>query len=173
MAEASRAVSRDLSHRCVAVARDIERMVRDAQRSELAQLRRLGRPGHPVPGAAFWELAARHDVQPREEWFWTLVVPLMARVPHSERTPGAAFHAAGVSAPRLERWLRRDADSARDDARLLVDRVDGGLDWGRLGPLLRLWTEPQRRAVARDFFRALRGPSRSAEPSSTPTPSDS
>lgn len=123
-------------------------------RGQRAHLRRLSAdPGH-IPRPAFWDVVERYQIGERDEPFWLAVLPLMVRHPHrSDLSPARALAAAGVSPARAERWLRLDREGAwREAARLLSHLKDGGLDWTRLAPLLRDWSDEQRRGFARDYF---------------------
>lgn len=128
--------------------------VKALKRGPRAVLRRLNADPDRIPPQVFWDVADRYGIQRHEEDFWLAVVPLMVLHPHrSDLPPGRALAAAGVSAARVERWLRLDRDGAlREAGRLLSHLGDGGLDWTRLGPLLRYWSDDQRRSFARDFF---------------------
>lgn len=132
-------------------------------RGPRAQLRRLEADPARIPPQVFWDLVDRYGIERgEEEDFWLQVVPLMVRHPHEPGSlPGAALARAGVSAARVERWLRLDRAGARREAgRLLSHLGDGGLDWPGsrygwnvgFGPLLHDWTAEQRRAFARQFF---------------------
>lgn len=124
------------------------------KRGPRAMLRRLGANPDHIPPQVFWDIVDRYGIARHEEDFWLAVVPLMVQHPHQfGNPPGRALAGAGVSAARVERWLRLDRAAAFDAAsRLLSHLGDGGLDWTRLGPLLRYWNDDQRRGFARDFF---------------------
>lgn len=126
------------------------------RRGLLAALRRMESGPCDIPPAIFWDLADRFGIPIPEERIWMRLLPLMAGYPHDGHTgPGLAFARARVSAPRLERWLRADHEQAWDEVPRLLDRVRGtGVDWVRLGVLLRYWTPELRRALAREFFRS-------------------
>lgn len=138
----------------LSVAGHLETLRTANRRGPLAVLRRLGTDPDYIPPQVFWDIADRYEIARHEEDFWLAIMPLMVRHPHRFDLPsGRALAAAGVSAPRIERWLRLDRNSARREAgRLLSHLGDGGLDWTRFGPLLRFWTEDQRRSLAREFF---------------------
>jgi hypothetical protein len=155
--------------RCVAAAARIRKMVESASRRDLAVLRRLGRPGYPIPGDVVWEFLDRYAREEEHE-MWAVVLPLMARrVFHVRGSLGYMMYEAGISPARLERWLRRDRASALREARLLITRMEStGIPWGEAGELLYEWNDEQRKRVARDFFRARRKASR--RQTSTPTP---
>lgn len=149
----------EIAQGCFDIACEIESMAtpkdgRQPRRDDLAELRRIGQPGHEIPPGSFWNLMEKHGIPPAEEWFWLVTVPLMIRVPHAPTSPGEAFVNARISPARLERWLNQDRDAARRNVRLLLKRLDGGLDWSRLGRLLYTWSERDRRSLARDFYRS-------------------
>ncbi|MCU0623518.1 MAG: type I-E CRISPR-associated protein Cse2/CasB [Gemmatimonadaceae bacterium] len=109
--------------------------------------------GDPPP-EAFWALmdAARVGGGERER-FWETLVPLMVTNPHMRGIrAGRALKHAGVSASRVERWLRLGAPEARRELRKLLRRI-GGVDWVRLGRLLWRWDHPDGDALRRDFAR--------------------
>lgn len=138
----------------VGVARYVEKG--NLPRGPRAVLRRLSASEEKIPPQVFWDIAERYQIHERDEPFWLQVIPLMVKHPHEPGlAPGVALARAGVSAPRLERWLRLDRDDAlRDAARLISHLGDGGFDWARFGTLLRFWTEDARRDLARQFFRS-------------------
>jgi hypothetical protein len=131
-------------------------------RGPRAELRRLTADGAFIPPQAFWNLVDRYAISQRDEDFWLHIVPLMVEHPHDSSTaPGVALARAGVSASRIERFLRLDRDGAWAEAgRLLSHLGEAGLDWaGTLstwrvgfGPLLHGWMPEQRRHFARQFF---------------------
>jgi hypothetical protein len=149
----------DLPARIGAVAKHLEgaRHV-TGRRGLLAVLRRLVADSCVIPPEAFWSLEAQFHLGTgeTEERFWMRLLPLMARHPHDGAVgPGLALARGGVTAPRMERWLRADHDDAWAQAPRLLARVrDAGIDWVRTGMLLRFWKPEQRRAVAREFFRS-------------------
>jgi hypothetical protein len=57
-----------------------------------------------------------------------------------------------VSGARLERWLRLSHATALAQAGRLFARVESGVDWTSLGPILRDWTDASHRDLARQFF---------------------
>ncbi len=124
------------------------------RRGPRAVLRRLDAGEETIPPQDFWNVVERYNIRESDERFWLAVLPLMVRYPHRfDRTPGRALAAAGVSAARVERWLRLDADGARREAGRLLSHLKGeGLDWIKLAYLLRDWSDEQRRGFARDFF---------------------
>lgn len=123
-------------------------------RGPRAVLRRLEAAPEYIPPQVFWDVVERYGIRRNDEDFWLGVLPLMVRHEHRfDRTPGRALAAGGVSAARVERWLRLDANGARSEAGRLFSHLKGeGFDWTRLAPLLRFWTEDERRRFARDFF---------------------
>lgn len=145
---------RDVTWRIASVAGWLERLNDSRQRGALAELRRL-RPDS-IPGEAFWDLVGRFDIPRDEEPFWRAIIALMVRHPHRRNVrPGRAIEAAGISKPRVERWLRLDRDGARTAAgRLLSKLGDDGLDWTNLGRALHRWSDNDRYYLARDFFLA-------------------
>jgi CRISPR type I-E-associated protein CasB/Cse2 len=132
--------------------------VANLRRGPRAVLRRLSTDPSAVPPQEFWDVVERYGILQRDENLWLRLIPLMVRHPHAEVRPGASLARAGVSAARIERWLRQDADGALAEAgRLLSHLGDGGLNWPRLGRLLHDWDRPGhgprlRRDLARDFF---------------------
>lgn len=126
------------------------------RRGALATFRRMGAGECDIPPEPFWGLMESFHVPPQEEETWQWLLPLIARYRHDPAVgPGLAFARARVSAPRLERWLRADGETARREADRLLARVgDAGVDWVRLGVLLRYWSPDLRRALAREFFRS-------------------
>ncbi len=126
------------------------------RRGLLAIFRRMGGCECDIPPEPFWGLMESFHVPSQEEKTWLWLLPLVARYPHDPATgPGLAFARARVSSPRLERWLRADHETAWREADRLLARVgDAGVDWVRLGVLLRYWTPELRRALAREFFRS-------------------
>jgi hypothetical protein len=136
--------------------RGVAGYVENLPRGPRAVLRRLSASEERIPPQVFWDIAERYQIQERDEPFWLVVIALIVKHPHEPGlAPGIALARAGVSAARLERWLRLDRPAAlRDADRLLSHLGDGGLDWTRFGPLLRFWTEDARRELARHFFRS-------------------
>jgi hypothetical protein len=126
------------------------------RRGLLAIFRRMGGVECDIPPEPFWGLMDSFHVPPAEERTWLRLLPLVARYRHDPAIgPGLAFARARVSAPRLERWLRADQETAWSQADRLLARVgDAGVDWVRLGVLLRDWTPELRRSLAREFFRS-------------------
>ncbi|MET0399670.1 MAG: type I-E CRISPR-associated protein Cse2/CasB [Longimicrobiaceae bacterium] len=126
------------------------------RRGLLAVFRRMGSGECDIPPEPFWGLMESFHVPRVEETIWLRLLPLVARYPHDPATgPGLAFARARVSAPRLERWLRADHETAWGEADRILARVgEAGVDWVRLGVLLRHWTPELRRALAREFFRS-------------------
>ncbi|MGH7664307.1 MAG: type I-E CRISPR-associated protein Cse2/CasB [Gemmatimonadaceae bacterium] len=125
-------------------------------RGDRAALRRLDGDSRDIPPAVFWRICYQFDIEPPEESFWMTALPLMATHRHNpQQRAGRTLAAAGVSASRLERWLRLRKDSARREARRLLARLgDGGIDWGEFGALLYRWDDNGRRSLARAFFRS-------------------
>lgn len=120
---------------------------------ELATLRRMARDPAALPPASFWSVIAQLGSSPHADAFWRSVLPLMVDVPHARgRRPGHACRAAGVSAARVERWLRLDRDAAAMECRRFLQRLDGGVDWVELGTLLHDWTDAARLRFARDYY---------------------
>jgi hypothetical protein len=149
----------DLARRIGAVAHELERSRGvTGKRGLLAVLRRLDGDACIVPPEAFWHLEAQFHLGTGEhaERFWMRLLPLMARHRHDGAVgPGLALARGGVTAPRLERWLRAGHDDAWAQAPRLLARVgDAGIDWVRTGVLLDQWTPEARRALAREFFRS-------------------
>jgi CRISPR type I-E-associated protein CasB/Cse2 len=107
-----------------------------------------------IPPQIFWIVVERFGIQEQDEAFWLAILPLMVRHPHRfDLSPGRALAAAGVSAARIERWLRLDIHGARREVKRLLSHLkDGGVDWVSLAYLLRDWSDPQRRGFAREFF---------------------
>jgi CRISPR type I-E-associated protein CasB/Cse2 len=124
------------------------------RRGPRAVLRRLDADDETIPPQEFWNVVERYGIRGSDERFWLAVLPLMVRYPHRfDRTLGRALAAAGVSASRVERWLRLDSAAARREAGRLLSHLKGeGLDWIKLAYLLRDWSDEQRRGFARDFF---------------------
>lgn len=126
-------------------------------RGERAELRRIS--ATRTPPAPFWGIVDRYDVHPAEEDFFVAVIPAMVRCPHVPgRSPGRVLRSAGVSAARVERWLRMTRAGALRETQRIFAQVSDGVDWSRLGPLLYLWDRPdgerQRRHFARSYYRA-------------------
>lgn len=124
------------------------------RRGPRAMLRRVDSDVDHIPPRVFWDLVERYDIQERDEPFWLAIVPLVVQHPHrADLSPGRALAAAGVSAARIERWLRLDATGARREASRLLSHLKGeGLNWIKFAFLLRDWNDEQRRGFARDFF---------------------
>lgn len=127
------------------------------QRGPRAVLRRMGADSDRIPPQQFWNVVERYGIRSEDEDFWLTVLPLMVRHEHRfDRTPGRALAQAGVSAARIERWLRLDRAGARAEAGRLLSQLKGeGFDWIRFAALLRFWSEDERRRFARDFFLSL------------------
>lgn len=122
-------------------------------RGPRAELRRLRQHADEIPPDIFWQVVDKHDLAPSEEDWWLAILPLMVAHEHQPgRRPGHALKQAGVKPARVERWLRYDRDRAIEEAHRLLALLDSGFDWVRMGKLLRWWTDPQRRELARDFF---------------------
>lgn len=126
------------------------------KRGRLAVLRRMSPDDCDGYPEVYWELAGDHKIPASEDRLWARLLPLMARYPHDGRVaPGVAFARAEVTPARLQRWLRAEHDEAWEDAPRLLARVDdAGVDWKRLGLLLRWWTPEGRRQTAREYFRS-------------------
>lgn len=125
------------------------------RRGERAILRRLRDSRENIPPEIFWRIVDRYQISadPDEETFWMVVLPLMVKYEHQPGArPGAVLARAGVSAARVERWLRLDRDAARRESSRLLSRIEGPIDWVALGYLLSFWSESDRRRFARDFF---------------------
>lgn len=123
-----------------------------SDRGSLAELRRLR--DDEVPPEAFWSLVAATQSPVSQELFWRAILPLMVLVPHRPGVfLGEALQQAGVSAARVERWLRLDRGPALKEARKLLRRLEA-VDWLRLGASLHRWDDPARTEIARHFFRA-------------------
>ncbi len=138
-------------------------------RGERAELRRMG-DRDLFPPDPFWRVVGSYGIPPSEEPFWRDVIPLMVQHPHNPGVRvGATLAAAGVSATRIERWLRHDAPRARKEARRLLARLDSGLDWVQFARLLRWWTDSDRRRFARDFFLSAAYREREKKPSGKET----
>lgn len=121
-------------------------------RGERAELRRM-RDHEVFPPEPYWRLVDRYDISASEESFWGDVVPLMVDHPHNGAlAAGRALAKAGVSAPRIERWLRLDPERARKEAGRLLARLGEGLNWASFAGLLRFWYDRDRRQFARDYF---------------------
>ncbi|HEV2733935.1 MAG TPA: hypothetical protein VGV85_03815 [Longimicrobiaceae bacterium] len=123
------------------------------RRGPRAVLRRMEADPEAVPPEVFWDIVARYQITPRDESFWRIVLPLMVRHEHAPGVrPGVALARSGVSGARLERWLRLSHAAALREAGRLFARVEGGVDWTSLGPILRFWTDGSHRDLARQFF---------------------
>jgi CRISPR type I-E-associated protein CasB/Cse2 len=128
-------------------------------RGDRAALRRLSTDPRAVPPEVFWRAVGDRIDSDEDERFWRSALLLMARHRH---LPGSSLGEqleGPVDRPllpnsRLERWLRLDRERAREDARRVLSRLDDGVNWADLGPLLHHWTPAQRRRVAQSFFRA-------------------
>ena len=129
-------------------------------RGERAELRRMR--GRDIPPEVYWRLTEQLDwPRDRQEFdrYWMTVLPLMARNKHKRsKRPARALAVAGAKAARVERWLRRDRDSAWAEASRLLSVTKGApLDWAVLGYLLYAWDDPAvKRDFAREYFRAAR-----------------
>lgn len=129
-------------------------------RGERAELRRIR--SEDIPPEIYWRLTERLTWPRRRDDFdryWMAVLPLMIRNPHQPGArPGPVLAGAGVKAPRVERWLRRDRDSAWAEAGRLLSITKGApIDWARFGYLLYAWDDPKvKREFAREYFRAAR-----------------
>lgn len=125
---------------------------------ERAELRRLRGRFRELPPEVFWRVVERYDIPRWDEEFWMAVLPLMVEHPHRPgRRTGRVLKRSGVSAARLEKWLRLDREGALDEAGRLLSQVDGPINWRQFGYLLYLWSHPEhgernRRDLARDFF---------------------
>lgn len=132
--------------------------VANLRRGPRAALRRLASDPDGVPPQEFWDVVERYDISRYDEPFWLRMIPLMVRHPHADISPGRALARAGISAARVERWLRLDAESAlAQAARLLSHLGDAGLHWAHFGRLLHAWHHTDhgphlRRKMAREFF---------------------
>lgn len=129
-------------------------------RGERAELRRMR--SEEIPPGIYWRLTEKLTwPRGRDEFdgYWMAVLPLMTRNEHRPKArPGRVLAEAGVKAPRVERWLRRDRDSAWAETGRLLSMTKGApLDWARFGYLLYAWDEPKvKREFAREYFRAAR-----------------
>jgi len=142
---------RSLASRIAGIARFLEKL----PRGELAELRRLRQEFSRVPPEVFWRIVEQYDIQERDEQFWKAVLPLMVKYPHTlGARPGHVLEQAGVSAARVERWLRLGRETAwREADRLLsIAKTNPGLDWVSFAYLLYYWDEKHRNEFARDFF---------------------
>lgn len=119
---------------------------------ERAEIRR-SRRGR-TPGGVFWRIVERYGINPTEEPFWEVVLPLMANHKHRNGSRlGCQLRSAGVSERRFERWLNQDrAEALGSTGRILSLLQDTGVNWADLGALLWFWTEPSKRWVARDYY---------------------
>lgn len=144
---------RTLASRIAGIARAIEKL----SRGECAELRRLRQDSMRIPPEVFWRLMDQIGIHPSDEPFWMSVLPLMVKYPHTlgER-PGHVLEKAGVSAARVERWLRLDRQGAWREADRLLSATRtksvAGVDWVSFGHLLYYWDEKRRNQFARDFF---------------------
>lgn len=129
-------------------------------RGERAQLRRMR--GDDIPPEIYWRLTADLTWPSGRETFdrfWMTVLPLMTRNRHTPKAcPGRVLADAGVKPARVERWLRRDRESAWAEAGRLLSITKGTpIDWAQLGYLLYAWNDPEvKRRFARDYFRTAR-----------------
>lgn len=140
---------REIGARATSIAGYVARL----PRGERAELRRLERGADRVPPEVFWRVVDRYAIPPADEEFWLAVLPLLVRHPHAPKhRPGRILARAGVSAARIERWLRLDRVAALREAGRLLSQVDDPIDWTWFSRLLYHWTEKLRRAFARDFF---------------------
>lgn len=147
---------RTLTSRIAGIARFVENL----PRGERAELRRLRQDSMRIPPEVFWRIVEQFEIHPSDEPFWKSILPLMVKYPHTPgERPGHVLEKAGVSAARVERWLRLDKQGAWREADRLLSVADAGVDWVRLGYLLNRWDEDQRNQFARDFFvtRSRRG----------------
>ena len=135
--------------------RGIAAYVARLPRGDQAQLRRLGASPGRVPPEVFWRIVQRYEIPASDESFWTSVLPLMVIHQHkAPLRPGVSLRHAGVTAQRVEKFLRLDRDAARIEARRLFSKVKSGMNWVSLGSLLFFWTEKSRLQFAREFFLA-------------------
>lgn len=144
---------RSLPSRIAGIARAIEKL----SRGECAELRRMRQEATRIPPEVFWRLVDQFEIQPWDEAFWMSVLPLMVKYPHAPgEKPGHVLERAGVSAARIERWLRLDKVGARREADRLLSATRGkavaGVDWVLFGKVLYYWDEKHRNDFARDFF---------------------
>jgi len=140
---------RSLASRITGIARFLENL----PRGERAELRRLRQEFSRVPPEVFWQIVEQYDIHPADEPFWKAVLPLMVKYPYTPgERPGHVLEKAGVSAARVERWLRLDRQAAWREADRLLSVADAGLDWVSFGYLLYYWDENHRNRFARDFF---------------------
>lgn len=119
-------------------------------RGDRAELRRMRPDG--IPPEVYWRLTDDLD---RNDPLWMTVLPLMVRHPHERGArPGRVLARNGIKAARAERWLRRDQESAWEEAGRLLGPAKGApLDWSRFGTLLAGWNDPaRRRSFAREYF---------------------
>lgn len=122
-------------------------------RGDKAELRRLRQDSARIPPEVFWRIVGQYEIRPNDESFWQSILPLMVKYPHTHGArPGHMLEAAGVSAARVERWLRLDVEGARREADRLLSKLKAGVDWVQLGYLLYFWDETHRNQLARDFF---------------------
>ena len=136
-------------------------------RGDRAELRRM-RPGG-IPPEVFWRLT---DGLGGNDDLWMTVLPLMATYPHQAGArPGSALARNGVSPSRVMRWLRRDRESAWQEASRFMGPARGvPIDWGQFGTLLGAWNDPDvRRRFAREYFAEVH----KMERTSTSTPGES
>lgn len=135
-----------------------------------AQLRRV-RFHREAPPAAFWQLLSSTDLHPDQMDDpdldrWIYLVESMTRHPHKRgQRPGRVLADKGVAASRIERWLRRDQQTAAAELSRLLSILPAGtsLDWDNLGWLLTRWEVEDRRRFASDFFAQARRNSRNKE----------
>lgn len=119
-------------------------------RGDRAELRRMRADG--IPPAVFWLLT---DGLGGSDALWMAVLPLMVTHPHeSGARPGRVLARNGVKPARVMRWLRRDRESAWQEAGRFLGPARGiPIDWGRFGTLLAAWNDlDARRRFAREYF---------------------
>jgi CRISPR type I-E-associated protein CasB/Cse2 len=144
---------RTLASRIAGIARAIEKL----SRGERAELSRLRQDSMRIPPEVFWRLVDQFEIHQLDEPFWMSVLPLMVTYPHTPgERPGHVLESAGVSAARVERWLRLDKQGAWREADRLLSatkaKAVAGVDWVSFGHLLYRWDEKHRNNFARDFF---------------------
>jgi hypothetical protein len=134
----------------------IAKYIEQLPRGDLAELRRIRQHSAQIPPEVFWRIVERYQIHPADESFWKSILPLMVKYPHvRDARPGHVLEGAGVSAARVERWLRLDQDGALREADRLFSKHKAGIDWVQFGYLLQFWDEQdrkQRNGFARDFF---------------------
>lgn len=139
---------------------------------DVAALRRLG-TGDPG-GPAFWKLVATH-LEPRlprageardaGERAWAVILCGMALTAGLNRRgmrSGSALAAAGVAEGRFTRLLRAEGPRLADEIRAAARQLASSgtrVNWTELARLVLAsggpGVEPARRALARDYYRAL------------------